>query len=512
MASHSMQCIVSWNHIIDHYLAKGKVSAAFKIYNDMKKRGQFPDSYTYTILLRGLSINATESGAVGKALSVYHSMSAPNSRVQPSIIHTNAVLRVCARAMDMDGLWGIAAKIPERGPGAATSITYATILNAIHQSLIVKIPTGEEPNETAARLERGIMEGRRVWGDIRTKWKNADIIMEEELVCAMGRLLLTGPRPRDWDDVLSLVEQTMNIPRLVPRIGTEAREKAGYPRLRAPNVPEQFRFDDDHLAPENPPMRGGEFIPIVQQETGGPFSNPLVFAKPSNNTLSMVQEACQKVVAIKAADEYWTLLIEKYNITPDANNLHARLRNLRQNRSSARAVQTLRDILLLQGLRPRGATFRIAMSTCVRDKNNRKSLKHGAEIMDIMSKTLEDADAKVVAMFADLTLSSPNAQGEDFVHALARLEPVVRSLKIQLGIGAAARDDREGTYQLQGSEKQEVLVALRKVYAVMDKLLLSDMISEEEKKPLKADRARLGSLLRREMDKSNTKSGGGLEG
>jgi hypothetical protein len=35
MASHSMQCIVSWNHIIDHYLAKERVSDALKVYNDV---------------------------------------------------------------------------------------------------------------------------------------------------------------------------------------------------------------------------------------------------------------------------------------------------------------------------------------------------------------------------------------------------------------------------------------------------------------------------------------------
>lgn len=35
MASNSMQCIVSWNHIIDHYLAKERVNDALKVYNDV---------------------------------------------------------------------------------------------------------------------------------------------------------------------------------------------------------------------------------------------------------------------------------------------------------------------------------------------------------------------------------------------------------------------------------------------------------------------------------------------
>lgn len=36
MASRSMQCIVSWNHIIDHYLAKERISDALKVYNEVR--------------------------------------------------------------------------------------------------------------------------------------------------------------------------------------------------------------------------------------------------------------------------------------------------------------------------------------------------------------------------------------------------------------------------------------------------------------------------------------------
>jgi hypothetical protein len=36
MASHSMACVVSWNHIIDHCLAKERVADALKVYNDVR--------------------------------------------------------------------------------------------------------------------------------------------------------------------------------------------------------------------------------------------------------------------------------------------------------------------------------------------------------------------------------------------------------------------------------------------------------------------------------------------
>lgn len=465
----------------------------------MKKRAQFPDSYTYSILLRGLSINAHRSGVLEKAVTVYHSMSAPNSKVAPTIIHTNAVLRVCARALDMDALWGIAAKIPETGPNSANGVTYVTILNTIRQSLLVNVPLGETEEATAIRRERGIMEGRRIWEEVITKWRNADLVIEEELVCAMGRLLLVGARPRDWDDVLSLVEQTMDIPRLVPRLGTPARTEAGYPQLRAPNVSEQFRFDDDHLTPSKSPARGDEFLPIATQGVAGVVSNPLNYATPSNNTLSMVQEACLKVVASKAADEYWFLLTDPgtYGVKPDVNNLNHRLRLLRQNRASASVVRLLTEEFAAQNLQPRAGTFRIAMSTCVRDKNNHNSLKHAGQILDLMMKKLEDADPKTVAKYAELALTYPLAKGEDYVDALVRLDPVVRNIRLQLGIGGAARGPGSGATYLNGEERQEAIVALRKIYGLFDKLINSDMISEEQKRPYKAERARLSSFLHR---------------
>ncbi|KAL6152129.1 hypothetical protein ACJQWK_04732 [Exserohilum turcicum] len=500
MASHSMECIVSWNHIIDYYLDKGRVKDALKAYNDMKKRAQFPDSYTYTILLRGLSKNAHTSGTLSKALSVYHSLSAPNSRVEPSIIHTNAALKVCARAGDMDALWGVAGKIAETGPASANSITYVTILNAIRQNLLVNAPKGESDDETAARKERGIVEARLMWEDIIRRWGSADLMIDEELVCAMARLLLIGSRPRDWDDVLSLVEQTMDIPRLVPRLGTTERQNAGFPRLRAPNVPREYRVDDDHLSPDNTPVRGDEFLPI-KRDSDGALSNPLAYVWPGNNTLSVIQEACQKIVANKAAQEYWDLLTDPrtYKIVPDIDNLHMRLRNLRQNRASAAAVQLMEQDMMEKGVKPRPGTFRIAMSTCVRDKNNHNSLRHAGRILNMMFKTLEDADAKTITLYAELATSFPLAKGSDLIEALTILRPLAKSIRIQLGVGAAPTKYNKNavTRSLKGEERQDAITAIRKIHGVYDKLLFSNLVSEEMKTPFKAERARLSAFIQR---------------
>ncbi|KAF2743075.1 hypothetical protein M011DRAFT_481035 [Sporormia fimetaria CBS 119925] len=504
LASRSMQCIVSWNHLIKHTLSMGRVALATKLYNEMKKRAQFPDAYTYSILLRGISDHAQESGNLARALSVYHSMFAENSRVQPSIVHTNSILRVCARAMDMDALWGVAAKIPEKGPASANAITYVTILNAIRQSLLVNVPYGESEIDRAKRIERGVVEARRVWDEIISKWRNAELIIGEELVTAMGRLLLVGARPRDWDDVLSLVEQTMDIPRLVPRLGTEERAKAGFPPLRSPNVPAEFRFDDDHLSPDKTPHRGAEFLPIAPRELGRSLTGRLLYAKPSNDALSMILEACQKVVAEKAADEYWDLLTDPatYNIVPDLNNLNMRLRLLRQNRASAKVVKLLQDYFVgSKDMRPRPGTLRIAMSTCARDKNNHNSLRNANDILDIMLHTTEDADAKTVIRYCDLVLASPHLTGPRLLDALLQLQPVLRSLRLQVGVGAA--DDRAGAVYLTGEARQDAIRALRAIQGVHDKLINSNMVSDAEKKSVMAAKATLSSFLYRLQFKDN---------
>jgi hypothetical protein len=469
----------------------------------MKKRAQFPDAYTYSILLRGLSINAHDSGALSKALSVYHSMFAPNARVEPSIMHTNAMLRVCSRCQDMDALWGVAAKIPESGPAAANTITYVTILNAIRQSLLIDTPKGESEDQIAARVERGISEGRKIWYDVISRWRNADLVIGEELVCAMGRLLLIGSRPQDYDDVLSLVEQTMDIPRLVPRLGTRERTEAGLPHLRAPHVAESLRLADDHLSPQKDQVRGDEFVALSPSDVRR--NNPLTYATPSNNTLSLIQEACQKVVAVKASKEYWDLLTDPqtHAIVPDANNLNFRLRLLRQNRASSEAVSLLKGSFVAKGIAPSRGTFRIAMSTCGRDKNNPKSLRNASEILGIMATVLEDYDAKSVTMYADLASSFPSARGSHLIDALTFLRPATHSLRIQLGV-ATAESRGEGMYRpkkadviLSGDERKDAIVALRKVYAIFDKLLFSELLPEDQKPPFKKERAKLGAYLNR---------------
>lgn len=44
MASHSMQCIVSWNHIIDNLMGKERVTDALKVYNEVCSSANFEEA------------------------------------------------------------------------------------------------------------------------------------------------------------------------------------------------------------------------------------------------------------------------------------------------------------------------------------------------------------------------------------------------------------------------------------------------------------------------------------
>ena len=235
--SAGLECTVAWNHLIDYQCKKGKMNSAIKTYNSMKKRGQIPDGYTFTIIFRGLAAAAqTHPSAVQNALSIYHSMDSPTSPVAPNPIHTNAVLTVCAKAEDLDAMFGVAAKLKERGVRAPNSQTYTIMFNAM-RTYMRKTSENLSVGEFLPIRSKMVMDARRMWQDIVRRWRHGDMWIDEELVCAMGRLLMLGG-PADRNDIPALLRQTMKLPQLLMR---NEREIAA--RL-APALPEPS-FDED---------------------------------------------------------------------------------------------------------------------------------------------------------------------------------------------------------------------------------------------------------------------------
>ena len=418
LASKHMPCTVSWNHVVSWYMGNKQISKAMDIYNEMKKRGQFPDSYTYMRLLKGFAENKEHTM---KAVSIYHSMSSPTSRVKPSIMHTNAALRVCSLTHDMDALWGIVSRLPEKGPNAPDAKTYTTILQAIRHSAL-----GDEadPALMASQRQEAVNEGRRIWQEIITKWRAGDLLVDETLVVAMADLLLISRRMEDWDDVLNLVLQTTKLERLIEPLGSSNRqtehvrrdEEIAYP-------PSQMPVEEDHegfvptpsahaFKPVTPPSR--------DPDRPNKRSYSLAWIQPGNAILSVLVRACTMMRTPKTANLYWdTLTAAPYNVVPDISNFHTLLRLLRVNRSSQRTAHVIQRMHNETGIQAIPMTYAMAMSVCARDHKNRNIVDIATDIVDDMDKHLDYPDIQTLEGYLSLALTTNN--GPNIVKAINRL-------------------------------------------------------------------------------------------
>ncbi|GAB7339136.1 hypothetical protein MBLNU457_5807t1 [Dothideomycetes sp. NU457] len=445
MASKEMQCTVAWNHIIDYLMSRGATKAALKVYNEMKKRAVFPDSHTIVLILRGMATGKPKAEDVSQAVTMYHSLSAPNSRVQKSIIHTNATLQVCAKAGDIDSLWSVVGSIPDSGREAADTLTFTVILNALRENAIVTANYFDKRARTIA-LERAVQDGKRIWEDIVGKWREGKLRVDEGLVCAMGRLLLIGERPRDWDDVLSLMEQTMNVPRLAPRVGSEDRhtEHLLESKIIERGEAREREFDDELSATGNEVFN----LKAPASSVSG------LFATPGRNTLSVILESCNKMRSARLANEYWAFLTDRTQrgaIVPDLDNYHSLFRILRTSRSSARAVELLGQISNADtpvDQIPRNTTFLLVMSTCVRDKNNPNVMEHAGRVIDYMERCLPDVIVRPLAMYLDL--AKYTNKPEAVTRAYVRMAPLVKNVISDMAPRAApSQKESNVTHEVQ---------------------------------------------------------------
>lgn len=400
-------------------------------------------------------------------------MFADQSPVKPSIIHTNAVLKVCALTGNIDALLGVAAKLPTRGKDSANNLTYTTILNAIRMETWQA--TKDQPMSPAVQEKRlqATNQGRRLWAEIRERWAKGDLYVDEELVCAMGRLLLVTSDEKDCDDILSLVEQTMNVPRQTQRVGEP--DLAAHPRKA-----EKTRVEDDfQLSPQE------QLVPVTSQTPGigandGGSSNIDIFAskhvspsnslsavKPSFNTLSMLLDACVRRKWVRAAQNYWGLLTDPagpYSVVPDSENYHMYLRLLRLQRASKLAVEILgqrRNGILEPSFSLQAKSFRIALSACVRDKNNHDALLHAKQIVDMMYETLPHPDARTLTMFLELASLRASTDWRALLAVVHDIDIGIQNLRSLLA------------YQpLEGKRHEEDLHSLiRATVSAVDKVL-----------------------------------------
>ena len=368
-------------------------------------------------------MNHRKPHAVEEAMKVYDSMWRPESNIKPSIIHSNAIINCLGRALNMDGLWSVAGRLPDRGPGAADKWTYTTILNTMQACAVRdarQLAETDGDQEAAAKvIQNAIGEGRRLWEDIVSRWRSGDVNIDQTLVCAMGRLLLLGQK-HDWDDIFSLIEQTMRLPRVKPphiRQGSENGEELenalALPPPKAPNGSCGLDPLEMAVAEEAAPKAKNEFavVDLSHRPMRGNSASdvPSPYANIGNNVLSLLIEAAIKLREIPTGKTYWEKLTSPENVPfvmPDDDNLHSYLRLLRIARSSKAICDLLRQPVNggLEGIWYRRGTFVLAMSTCARDFKNPNVFAYASSILDLMEAKLDKPDLKVMTMYLSLAM------------------------------------------------------------------------------------------------------------
>ena len=417
----------------------------------MKKRGQDPNAQTYTVLFRGFANSEHPKLAVSEAVRMYHSMLS-STRLKPNIIHMNAVLEVCGLAGDIDSMFSIVSTVDERAR-VPDNRTYTIILN----SLRPKIPTHrlprrnprEEDDEAEADPEREaagaadmavINQAKAIWAEVISKWRKAKIIIDERLVCAMGRILRHGGHEEN-DEILDLLEQTMNIPR---QDRPQPAQQGEQPTSAVVKVKSQ-----SHIG----------------------------YAVPDRNTLSLVLEALRANRKTSLGPKYWDLFVNVYGVEPDKENYHSFLRLLRVGHNSTRTadvIQKMPPSMLV------AKTFRIGLSCCVKDNLNRHAFANATRVFKAM-KALRFPDALAMRLYIQATranfrpvtanmseLDGKFALGRQIAIALDNMWEPFGTLTRSFSFSSRPTRSPAEAWERTANEQMEAMAVARRMVAAMD--------------------------------------------
>ncbi|KAJ6786562.1 hypothetical protein PWT90_07320 [Aphanocladium album] len=459
MASKKMDAVVSWNQLIDHQLGKDKIKLAMGVFNDMKKRGQFPNAQTYTTMFRGLAKSQHPKNAVAEAIKLFNLLK-NDRRLQPNIIHINAILFVCSRAYDIDQLFLIAGEIDDLKL-APTAATYSCIFSAM-RSYARNAYRNLDKETEAENIEKLLDRGKRIWIEVLEKWQKGKLQLDESLICTMGRLQLLDKNRTQKLEVLNLLEQTMNLPNL----------------LKTRN--------DKPAANET----SSETAVVPKQQQNGRF------VKPGQNTLTVVLTTLFSGRKISLAPKYWNLLVNDLKVKPDNDNWLRMIGMLKQSKSSAYAAKLV-GTLPEKGIDVDARSFGIAMEACIRDNINPHVMTHATTILHRMQAHMDPVpDMQTMRLYLRVALVShaafrgrattgdvvgaKAAYGRQIATALAELwYPYIdmynRCFKSENALAISKGADKTAAAILHTSQK-EVIALGRKMVGAFSKVVEEQML------------------------------------
>jgi len=492
-ASKHAQVIVSWNHLIGHALGNQKLREALKLFQEMKKRAQVPNAQTFTILFRGLAQSKHPKTAVSEAVKLYQSM-LTRERVQPNVIHLNAVLKVCAAAGDLDSLFTIveSANDSARSPDGQT---YTIILNGLRAPLVdrQRQPSEDEQlrNAEEAATKEAIQRAKTIWREVIERWRAGAIVIDEALVCAMGRILILGDQV-DQKSVVELIEQTMNI-------AVKSQEQG------------QIAQPIDVSAVQTSTTKSVMSPARTSLRRSGPGSST-GFATPGNNSLSLVLEALAQSGQTSPALSYWDVFVNKYGVPPDTQNWTALLHAFSRGRNSNSAANALdkipADILQTKHVRT-------AMKACLRDVLNKNAFDNATRILKSMTTKLVLPDIAAMQIYLRVADASkkPFENEEGFFDEKAKyahgrqLGAAVNNLQephtiLRQHVDSLKLDSITNSKEwLQKSALLQDLVAVsRTMYATYDRLIFDKLVPDKVAEAIKPLRNQLNRVIQGYFD------------
>jgi hypothetical protein len=475
----------------------------------MKKRAQIPNAKTYTIIFRGCSESLHPKLAVAEATRIYNFMLNLGA-LKPNTIHMNAVLEVCARAGDIESLFLILKSANEsmRAPDAHT---FTIVLNALRFDF--KKPDRELVVDQDAKLEieQHIQRANAVWADVLARWRGAKILVDEQLVNAMGRILITGEY-KDNDSVLDLVEQTMKIPRL-DKIGGKLPSA---PDVEAKSAVQQSRTESDAVT--SPPLSEQD-APVVsnlspksRRELAASRANSTpLFAKPGQKTLSLILRALNKTRKTSSAPKYWAYFTKSLGVAPDMDNYFCYLHALASGHASTQVAALIpampTDILSF-------ITFRIAFGACVHDNLNKDAFKNACAIFDIMTTHQRYPDALAMRLFLHAARAntrhfheqaktdadaSKRAYGNQLAVALDRMWEPFRILLGSFSYPEGPTKSPEELLEKQRGDMQEAMATARRMISAIDFIVGESMVDKKTAKTMAARRIILQKVVERHI-------------
>ncbi|KAG5963849.1 hypothetical protein E4U58_003417 [Claviceps cyperi] len=511
-ASRDGQMVVSWNRLIEYLFEKQQLSQAIKVFNEMKKRGQFPNVQTFTLIFAGCAKFQSPKIAVSETVKHYHLLMA-DERIKPNSIHLNAALNVCAKAGDLESMFLIAdtADDSTRAPNA---FTYTTILDALRANVSKDLRLKILPKEQLERHVKKVVDrSRSLWMEVMMRWEKGRLRLDEKVVCAMGRNILLSWKLDDRREILDLVQKTMDIPNLDkdPKaadrlLGTSTNSILVSPQDQDPSqgLSEGSIQGSPESLQDTTTDDSNDSNKISSEATA--LKSNSRYALPGRNTLALILTALSFSRITTCGIKYWNVMVRHYGIVPDRDNWYRLLGMLRAGKASAQAASVVN---LLPKEYVSSLPYKIAMQTCIRDNVNPNATKNALQVLKSMVTRLPVLDVQVIRLYLRVALVCHH----HLRHRAKKGDQVGAKREYGIQITSALENIRETYWLLHEhyfqvvkpkdaqerdvlyKDQREVIALARFMHALCDKVVLEKMLPEAELNKVQTQAVKLSRII-----------------